>query len=118
MHAKLIPVTTSSTVAGYRYVSGDILVVAFKSGDVYRYDGVEKDLADGLAAAASKGTYLNAVIKQGGFAYRKLSPEDVEAVLWTVGSAVPRELQRRKRARVGEMPVGLLDRYPFLRSVV
>jgi len=65
-----IPVT-SSNVAAIAHERGN-LYVRFKSGGEYEYLGVAKTHFDGLLSAASVGTYLNAYIKKGGYAYRRL----------------------------------------------
>lgn len=39
------------------------LVVAFKSGGTYRYDGVSQNMADGFANAESAGKYLHTFVK-------------------------------------------------------
>jgi hypothetical protein len=52
------------------------LYVRFKSGAVYRYDGVPRGLYEGMLAAPSKGEYLYAVIRRKGtdseFAYERV----------------------------------------------
>lgn len=47
----------------------NILEVAFKNRSVYRYYDVPEYLFEGLMEANSHGKYLNAYIKNGGFAY-------------------------------------------------
>lgn len=44
--------------------------VEFRSSDVYAYGGVPPEVFDEFAAAESKGTFLNAVIKR--YPFRKL----------------------------------------------
>ncbi len=115
MHPKLIPVT-SSWVAGYRLLSGGLLLVALKEGRCYRYGGIPQDLADGLAKADSAGGFLNAVIKKGGFPCTELDEAEVDALL---REASPMSSGRKKRtASLGRIPPELLARYPFLAAVV
>ncbi|MDK9702373.1 MAG: KTSC domain-containing protein [Sulfuritalea sp.] len=115
MHPKLIAVT-SSWVAGYRFFAGGVLVVATKDGRHYRYDGIPQDLADGLAQASSKGSYVNAVVKKGGFACTALDDTQLDELLREAES-VPRVEAPRKASRQGISPE-LLARYPFLAAVV
>lgn len=57
------PVTSSNVSAiGYDQDS-QILEVEFNNGGVYQYIGVPEYEFDGIMNAASKGTYLNANIK-------------------------------------------------------
>ncbi len=59
-----VDVDSSSVRAiGYSAVSQD-LEIEFRSGEVYRYLGVGPDVHAGLLLAASKGKYVNGVIKK------------------------------------------------------
>lgn len=50
----------SSTIHAIGYKpEGQALIVEFKSGGTYRYDGVPQAIYEGLLAADSKGKYLN-----------------------------------------------------------
>jgi hypothetical protein len=52
------PVTSSNLDSvGYDYLSGT-LYVSFKSGSMYSYDNVEKDVYNNLLEASSKGSYF------------------------------------------------------------
>jgi hypothetical protein len=50
-----------------------ILEVEFRKGGVYQYLGVAADIHQRLMAAESIGTFFNAVIREGGFAYIRIS---------------------------------------------
>lgn len=59
-----IPIAESSNIKSIQYdVDAQTLVVAFKAGGVYQYDGVSQDKADGFASADSAGKYLHTFIK-------------------------------------------------------
>ena len=66
------PVISSNLASvGYDPIQ-QILEVQFRSGDVYDYMNVSQDVYNGLLGAPSKGHYLYAVIKQGGYSYQKV----------------------------------------------
>ena len=49
------------------------LEVEFRKGGVYRYGGVFPETHEQLMAAESIGTFFNAVIRDGDFAYLRVS---------------------------------------------
>jgi hypothetical protein len=54
----------SSVIAAVRFdEASNVLEVEFRSGRVYRYFMVRKDVYTALVAAESPGTYFNTVIK-------------------------------------------------------
>jgi hypothetical protein len=53
----------SSNVVAVSWDKGDHMYVAFKSGHVYRYDGVSRQRAVATCLAASVGQYLARKIK-------------------------------------------------------
>lgn len=62
----------SSNISAYGYDSDTAtLQVEFTSGSVYAYNGVPKDIYDGLDAAESKGKYFNLNIKNA-FAFERI----------------------------------------------
>jgi hypothetical protein len=97
-------------------LDGGRLLVALKSDRHYVYEGIPQDLADGLANAPSKGTFVNAVIKKGGFNCAELDEAGVKKLL----RLVPTIAASRKKTRPvpGKIPPELLARYPFLSAVV
>ena len=67
-----IPVISSNLASvGYDIVSST-LEVQFHSGDIYDYSGVSALIYQGLIDAPSKGHYLDAVVKKGGYPYVKV----------------------------------------------
>ena len=62
----------SSLLAAMRYSAQATLDLVFRHGATYRYFTVPRPVADGLAAAASKGAYFNRYIK-GRFPYQRLA---------------------------------------------
>lgn len=115
MHPKLISVA-SSWIAGYRFFPSGALVVATKDGRCYRYDGIPRDLADGLAQASSKGSFVNAVVKKGGFPCTELDDAQLDELL-REALPVSSTSAPRKASRQGISPE-LLALYPFLAAVV
>jgi hypothetical protein len=59
---KFTPVTGSSLIESYARADGD-LAVRLKSGQAYIYKGVDQATVDGFVAAASKGKYFGANIR-------------------------------------------------------
>ena len=50
----------SSLLASAQYLADErALLLTFASGEVYRYDSVERSLFDGLLRAPSAGSYFN-----------------------------------------------------------
>lgn len=69
---KSLQVAKSSQVERIGYdAEACALYVKFRSGGLYRYEGVDADLADRFLRAESHGKFLNAEIK-GRFDYAKL----------------------------------------------
>jgi len=63
----------SSNIASIGYdASTETLEVEFLTGSVYQYYGISEELYCGLMNADSKGRYLDAYIKKGGFNYSKI----------------------------------------------
>ena len=64
----------SSNLASVGYdIKSAILEVEFHSGGVYQYFGVPLFVYQGLLNAASKGKYLNQVVKRGGYQYSRIN---------------------------------------------
>ena len=64
---------SSSNIASIGYDSDNmILEVEFLRGGVYQYYDVPQNIYDGLMAADSKGTYLAAYVKKGGYRYAQV----------------------------------------------
>jgi hypothetical protein len=62
----------SSQIAEIGYdATTQTLAVRFKSGGLYHYSGVEKELYDDMRAAKSLGAFFFKSIKAGGFAYKR-----------------------------------------------
>lgn len=56
--------TDSTCIDSYSYnKSNQQLTINFQQRGTYTYNGVGSDIADGLAAAGSKGSYFNSVIR-------------------------------------------------------
>lgn len=67
-----VPVTGSSNIISIGHdESTQTLEVEFKSGDVYRYEGVPSSVHKDLMCAESVGRFLNDKIK-GGYAHSKV----------------------------------------------
>ena len=63
----------SSNVASVGYdVESAVLEVEFAHGGIYQYFGVPFFVYQGLIDAASKGKYLNEVVKRGGYQYSRI----------------------------------------------
>jgi KTSC domain len=58
-----IPVSSSNVQSIGYDPDASILEVEFNNGSIYQYSGVPQNEFDGLMAAASKGAYLHAHIK-------------------------------------------------------
>jgi hypothetical protein len=68
-----MPALRSSNLAAADYdAQNDLLTITFKSGSVYRYEGVDQATYDGLLSAGSAGQYFAAVIKDG-YPFTRLS---------------------------------------------
>jgi KTSC domain len=67
-------VANSSNLAAVGYsLESAILEVESQHGGVYQYFGVPLLVYQGLLSAASKGTYLNEVVKRGGYRYSRIA---------------------------------------------
>lgn len=64
---------SSSNIASIGYDSRtQTLEVEFHNGSVYQYHGVPSSIYQGLMGAPSHGSYLDAYIKKGGYAYTRV----------------------------------------------
>jgi hypothetical protein len=62
----------SSAVARIGYDDGGgEAYVEYLDGDLYAYEGVEADVFEALGSAESKGTFVNAVLKE--YPFRRVS---------------------------------------------
>ncbi|MGA2725661.1 MAG: KTSC domain-containing protein [Bryobacteraceae bacterium] len=67
-------VVDSSNLASVGYdIKSAILEVEFQHGGIYRCFGVPLFVYQGLLSAASKGKYLNEVVKRGGYQYSRIN---------------------------------------------
>ena len=76
----LSPVTSSQIAAvGYDATTRELVIRFHSSGRkqerVYSYDGVPSELAKGLIAAESPGSYFHRHIRQGRYPYRHTEAE-------------------------------------------
>jgi hypothetical protein len=112
MHPKMIPVL-SSAFSGYLHLSDGTLLVTFKRGAVYAYDGVPKDVIDGMHSASSKGSYLNAHIVKGNFRHREVTNDELDRLLADEVAGVTR---REKQTRCDPARLHKLSaRHPVLQ---
>ena len=113
MHPKMIPVL-SSNIDGVQYLPDQTLLVTFKgSGKTYAYEKVPADVFSGMRHASSKGTYLNQVIKRGGYAFRVVTTGELDSLLR--GASATARPETRRQVRPGLSAADLIERYPFLR---
>lgn len=68
-----VGVSSSSLVSVGYDSSISTLEVEFHGGAIYQYFGVPQSHHDGLLGAGSKGGYLDANIKKGGYSYARIS---------------------------------------------
>jgi hypothetical protein len=103
----------SSNIDGYIYLGGRYLVVAFKSGALYRYDEVPQNVFDEFAAAHSKGKYLNLHIKNA-YAWKLVPADELDNLLdsysETKASTAPKSARIYTAAEIAQFHV----RYPIL----
>jgi hypothetical protein len=67
-------VVNSSNLAAVGYsLESAILEVEFRHGGIYQYFGVPLLVYQGLLSAASKGAYLNEIVKRGGYRYSRVA---------------------------------------------
>ena len=65
---------TSTQLASIGYDPATLtLEVEFRKGGVYQYVGISAETHERLMAAESIGTFFNTVIREGGFAYLRVS---------------------------------------------
>jgi KTSC domain len=68
-----VPVSSSQlTSIGYDPATLT-LEVEFRKGGVYQYVGISAETHEQLMAAESIGTFFNTMIREGGFAYARVS---------------------------------------------
>lgn len=80
----------SEAIAKFAYdLTAKSLVIFFKSGGVYEYPSVPREIFDGFRAASSKGQYFHSSIRQQ-FAGRALSPSEIAAVELIPGRSATR----------------------------
>ena len=95
----------SEAIAKFAYdLTAMTLVIFFKSGGVYEYRNVPRDIFEAFRAAPSKGQYFQASIREH-FVSRLLAPHEIAAV--EAGPGAPRgalvelvEIARRERGDV------------------
>jgi hypothetical protein len=81
----------SEAIAKFAYdLTAASLVIFFKSGGVYEYQAVPRDVFEGFRAAPSKGQYFHASIREQ-FAGHALSPSEIAAVELAPGRGATRE---------------------------
>ncbi len=56
----------------------ETLVVRFKGGATYEYEGVAAVVASALLQSKSVGQEFDTLVKKRGYKYRRLSPEEAE----------------------------------------
>jgi hypothetical protein len=64
----------SSNVREISYTAGGDMIVQFKGGDEYLYEGVPRQIYDDMAKAESVGKFLGEIVK-GKYKYRKLEDD-------------------------------------------
>lgn len=70
----------SEAIAKFAYhLTAASLVIFFKTGGVYEYANVPRDIFEGFRAAASKGQYFQSTIRAR-FAGRALSPSEIATI--------------------------------------
>ena len=67
-----IPVQSSNLASVGYDATSSTLEIEFHSGGIYQYDGVPKEIYDGLLSADSKGKYFHRNIKNAGYPYTKI----------------------------------------------
>ena len=65
-------VSSNLLSVGYDESSGT-LEIEFRTGGIYQYFGVPNSIYIGLISADSKGRYFHSMIKNGGYAFRKIN---------------------------------------------
>ena len=113
MHASMIQVI-SSNIDGYRYLRNkQQLLITFKSGASYGYEGVPDSVLAEFEAASSKGTYFNQRIKDQ-FTTTPLDDRDVANLL----SGLSGSAQQKRAIRPSSLKLSNLQlKYPLLASM-
>ena len=80
MAIALIPIVSSQIAAVGYDAATRVLVIKFRASGrmaeaIYSYDGVPPELATGLIAAESPGSYFHRHIRRGQFRYRRLESD-------------------------------------------
>lgn len=113
MHPKMIPVT-SSNIDGYQYVaSSQLLLVTFRSGEVYMYEFVPQDVVRDFANATSKGTFFGKEIRST-YPTTKLNAVELEQILDNATPVPAAPPVPRKRILSLKQ---LVSHYPILNAV-
>lgn len=108
MTAMLIDVTGSSNIAAYGYnPATQSLVVRYKNGGLYHYEQVPSNVVRALNAAPSKGKFINAEIKNAGYAWQMIADDELAVIF---GNTNPPSVRERR-----SLTDALKARYCFLR---
>jgi hypothetical protein len=67
-----ISVSSSNLVSVGYDVEDKTLEIEFQNGSIYQYYGVPERIYRGFMNAASHGSYFDAYIKKGGFAFKQI----------------------------------------------
>jgi hypothetical protein len=67
-----VPVSSSNLASVGYAAESKTLEIEFQNGSIYQYFNVPKNIYSGLMSAASHGSYFDAYIKKGGFAYKQV----------------------------------------------
>ena len=70
---EMIAVSSSQVASvGYNDTTHQLRVEFVHKGSLYEYEGVPRDVFDQLVSAASVGQTFGALVKNGGYAYRRI----------------------------------------------
>ena len=114
MHPQMIPVL-SSNIDGYLYLSQkSVLLIAFKSGGTYAYEGVPNVVEMDFVKASSKGKFFQTDIKDK-YVATKLDEMAVANLLGGLGpaSAPAKPLRKKRTMTLAKLAL----RYPMLNAV-
>ncbi len=112
MH-KSFKAVVSSNIEGYLYrPANDMLLIAFKSGGTYAYEGVSSSTVSDFVNALSKGQFFQSNIKNR-YVTSKLDDSELETLL---GGDKQTAQQPRRRA-LGVTLDALIQRHPILAAV-
>lgn len=67
-----IPVSSSNVASGAYADDFGRLFVEFNNGSIYAYENVPPAVWQSFLTAASKGKWVNQILKAGGYGYRKV----------------------------------------------